>query len=274
MRSKSPRRFAVPVLVSTVAGTVLAAAVAFAVIPDAGGAIHGCRNKRTGALRVIDAPSQRCTAKETALDWNQTGPQGSAGTQGVKGDTGSAGPDGSQGAAGPTGPQGPQGTTGPQGPSGVVGPQGSMGPQGQPGPSGPVAAAFASPLTGASAPFFARRYNIMTSLTLVPGSYVLNGTVRVNNLSEQRITVQCFLQADSSGNPTMRSPGAATVMEGGPGFSTSVVLPLLAAATFDAPSKVDLICYGNTFDFVPEETELGRADSAFLVASEAALNLG
>lgn len=95
MTSKPPRRFAVPVFVTAVVTAVVAGAVAFAVIPDVNGVIHGCRNNRTGVLRVIDAPDQHCTSKETPLDWNQTGVQG---------------------------PTGPTGETGPQGPVGEPGP--------------------------------------------------------------------------------------------------------------------------------------------------------
>src|SRR5207253_11437690 len=81
-----------------VVGTV----VAVATIPDAGGVIHGCY-ARSGALRVIDSATTACTSKETALSWNQTGPQGLAGP------------------AGPAGPPGPQGAPGPAGPPGVSG---------------------------------------------------------------------------------------------------------------------------------------------------------
>lgn len=73
MTTRSPRRLAVPVLVTAVVGAVMATAVAFAVIPDAGGVIHGCRNKDTGRLRVIDDPAQHCTSKERPLDWYQRG---------------------------------------------------------------------------------------------------------------------------------------------------------------------------------------------------------
>jgi hypothetical protein len=73
--------------------TVVGAAVAAtAAIPDANGVIHGCRNTKTGALRVIDTDKgQTCSKDEAALTWNQTGPQG---------------------PAGPPGPQGPAGTDG------------------------------------------------------------------------------------------------------------------------------------------------------------------
>jgi hypothetical protein len=68
--------------------------------------IHGCVDNRTGALRIVGA-TQNCTSsKETALDWNITGPTGPQGLQG------------------PAGPQGVQGVAGPIGPSGLAGPPG------------------------------------------------------------------------------------------------------------------------------------------------------
>jgi hypothetical protein len=85
---------------------IVGAVVAVAAIPDSMGVIHGCYDTKVGGLRVINAPTASCSAKETAITWNQTGPPGPAGA---------------------TGPQGPQG---PQGPAG---PQGSPGPQGMPG---------------------------------------------------------------------------------------------------------------------------------------------
>lgn len=75
----------------------LAAGLAFAAIPGAGGVISGCYGP-TGQLRVIDAGAgEACKASETSLSWSQTGPQG---------------------PQGPEGPQGPQGLQGPQGPAG------------------------------------------------------------------------------------------------------------------------------------------------------------
>jgi hypothetical protein len=86
-----------------------AAYAASASIPDSSGVIHGCY-KPTGngsafTLGVIDTalPGGRCPKGQTALSWNQTGPQGPAG------------------ATGPAGPVGPAGPGGPQGPPGVVG---------------------------------------------------------------------------------------------------------------------------------------------------------
>lgn len=65
-------------------------AVAFAAIPDPAGVIHACyRNSggllSSGQLRVIDDATQACSSNETAITWNQTGPQGPAGPSGPAG---------------------------------------------------------------------------------------------------------------------------------------------------------------------------------------------
>jgi hypothetical protein len=76
------KRWAIPIAVVLVA---VGATVAVAAIPDANGVIHGCRDTRTGALRVIDSEAgQTCGSKEAALNWNQTGPQGPAGVSGYE----------------------------------------------------------------------------------------------------------------------------------------------------------------------------------------------
>ena len=71
-------------------------AIALASIPDSSGVIHSCyRNTALQkTFRVIDSATTSCNANETALNWNQQGPQGI------------------QGPAGPTGPTGPQGPAG------------------------------------------------------------------------------------------------------------------------------------------------------------------
>jgi hypothetical protein len=72
------------ILLVLAVGTVVRAA-----IPAADGTITGCRDNRTGALRVIDAEAgQSCGSREALLTWNQTGPagpQGPAGANGVSG---------------------------------------------------------------------------------------------------------------------------------------------------------------------------------------------
>jgi hypothetical protein len=67
-------------------GLILATAtVAVASIPDGSGVIHGCRDNKSGALRVIDTDrGQTCRSGETTLTWNQAGPQGPAGIAGYE----------------------------------------------------------------------------------------------------------------------------------------------------------------------------------------------
>ena len=62
------------------AGTLGAAGIAVASIPGQGGVINGCYNKTNGELRVIDsAAGDTCRNHESAIQWNQTGPQGPVG---------------------------------------------------------------------------------------------------------------------------------------------------------------------------------------------------
>jgi hypothetical protein len=70
---------------------VLAATVALASIPDSSGVIHGCFLTQNGQLRVIDPPTQQCLPSETAISWNQIGPQGPAGPPGPPGPPGAPG---------------------------------------------------------------------------------------------------------------------------------------------------------------------------------------
>lgn len=88
------------VFVGLAVAAVAGGGIAWAAIPDSGGTIHGCYQRESGLLRVVDTSASRrpfssCTRNETALTWSQTGPQGPAGD------------------AGPAGPAGPQGDPGP-----------------------------------------------------------------------------------------------------------------------------------------------------------------
>jgi hypothetical protein len=56
--------------------------IAYATIPAAADVIHGCYGPN-GLLRVVNNSSGACQANETALEWNQTGPQGPAGDPGT-----------------------------------------------------------------------------------------------------------------------------------------------------------------------------------------------
>src|SRR6266540_3846415 len=63
--------------------------IAYATIPDSDGVIHGCYQKSSGLLRVIDTDTgQSCASSEKPVSWNQTGPEGPTGPQGVTGPPG------------------------------------------------------------------------------------------------------------------------------------------------------------------------------------------
>jgi hypothetical protein len=46
--------------------------------------IHACYSNKDGSLRVLSAGGSCVTKKETALDWNQAGPEGSPGVSGYE----------------------------------------------------------------------------------------------------------------------------------------------------------------------------------------------
>jgi len=81
LRSRTARVVALGAGIVIVGGSV-----AYASIPDAGGAVHGCYDKNLGSLRVIDTAKHglfdKCLPYETAISWSQTGPQGPKGDQG------------------------------------------------------------------------------------------------------------------------------------------------------------------------------------------------
>src|SRR5262249_16297374 len=75
---------------------IAAGTTAYPAIPDVNGVIHGCYDPKTGALRVLDTPtngfSLSCAPKEAGLTWSQQGPKGDRGDKGDKGDKGDTGP--------------------------------------------------------------------------------------------------------------------------------------------------------------------------------------
>ena len=104
--------------IAACAGAVfaIAAGVAYAAIPDAGGVIHGCYSvngsKGNGGtvLSIVDSDVAACAKGQSEVTWNQQGLQGPPGPQGP------AGPAGAPGPAGPAGPAGDPGPAGPPGP--------------------------------------------------------------------------------------------------------------------------------------------------------------
>ena len=175
--------------------------------------INGCYDKRSGALRILQSGS--CTAKETAISWNEVGPQGSPGPQG---DTGPQGEKGETGDKGDTGPQGPQGDTGAKG---------DTGPQGAQGPRGPSDAYVTSAqLVGLFTP------ETVASLNSLPaGEYVLTINMRMfNSGANPQVLVLCGGQNGIPSTYDTIEPGETDHM--------SFTIPLVMEST----ATVNLVC--------------------------------
>src|SRR5581483_4597979 len=129
------RRIFGSLVLTSVAVVLVAGAVASADIPD-DGVLHGCYDKQTGRLRVVD--NKGCQDDERKITWSVKGPAGARGDQGPAGQDGAPGPAGRDGAPGAPGPKGDTGPAGPAGPTGPVGERGLAGPDGAMGPEGPV----------------------------------------------------------------------------------------------------------------------------------------
>ncbi len=82
------------VLAFALGGATIALAVG---IPSEDGRIFGCYEPKHGDLRVVSS-TDTCEKSETAIFWNQTGPQGPSGATGPAGATGATGPTGPAGA--------------------------------------------------------------------------------------------------------------------------------------------------------------------------------
>lgn len=165
MKNTKQRRLGLVALVIGLA--TVATGVAFATIPGANGVIHSCYNANpnsAGALRVIDTDNgTTCGKNETALDFNQLGPEG---PQGVKGDTGD------------TGAQGQTGATGLQGPVGPKGDKGDKGDRGDPGTS--IAYSAAGPTVS-----LAKVATVVVVAKVVPsGSYAVNAKLTLDNVDD------------------------------------------------------------------------------------------
>jgi hypothetical protein len=179
-------------VVGLMVAALLVAAAGFVAAQDST-VINGCYDKKTGVLRYLQSGS--CRSTETAISWNQVGPQGPPGPQGLKGDTGPQGPKGetgAQGAQGPQGEKGDKGDTGPIGPPGPPGPQGAKGDTGAQGPRGP-SDAYAT--EGGNFPLSDLVVSPVANLFDLPaGKYLLSFSMEVGNLSPQPANVQCSVQ--------------------------------------------------------------------------------
>jgi hypothetical protein len=224
-------------MLTVLASAALALAVGtnvFASIPDASGVIHGCYTNAINGqstLTLLDtAAGKSCRANQTAITWNQTGPQGLQGPQGLKGDTGATGP------VGPTGPQGPQGDTGPQGP---------------PGPAGGSAGYFYMHNTtifeigillgGGGFKTVVSTPDPATDPdhSVAAGTYYVTGLANIDHGSNDNIT--CFINA-SVGSVPEQSPGIVTI----PSDQDQTVVVATAVVHASDHDQISMQCQDNT----------------------------
>src|SRR5438874_2150652 len=112
-------------------------ALGIAPIPGPDGTIWACRDNKSGNARIVHDATE-CTAKESAVQWNQKGPAGPTGATGPTGASGASGATGANGTNGAPGAAGATGATGPTGPNGSNGTNGAIGPTGPAGSTGPA----------------------------------------------------------------------------------------------------------------------------------------
>lgn len=227
MRFRVTRRTGLVVLGVT---TLLAGGVAYAAIPGAGGVIHACYNTNPnayGALRVIDADAgASCSKNETAVSFNQTGPQGPKGDKGEKGD-----------ACLPTDPacRGPQGL---QGPQGIQGPQGRKGDQGDVGPA--RAPAYAIGNISGNVGDGGRVTKSVGFVLLDPGRYAVTAALDFANNDGDSQSFTCGFSGGSFTGGRILDEG--DLIDGGLRSGKSVALGTIATVT--APTAVTVDCNG------------------------------
>jgi hypothetical protein len=205
---KFMRRFGGRTIALALVGVLLAAGVATAAVKQLtadDGVVHACVGV-AGVLRI--APARGCTRIEDPLDWNQTGPRGP------------------QGAPGPQGPKGDPGTPGADGAAGA---------QGERGPSDAWAASL--PGTDFGTPNGGNPYDAV-AFTLPAGSYVLNGSIDLEDTWANREDLRCDVEVDGAKGPRTLVPQTRQLLEG---YGETVV-PLAGAATLTAPAEVHVRC--------------------------------
>jgi len=126
------------------------------------------------------------------------GPKGDAGAPGPQGIAGPPGPTGATGATGATGPPGPAGSTGLPGAPGANGATGATGPQGPVGQQGPAGTAgtvraYTTPsvLDASYVANIGLGEQVIGTLNLPAGSYIVSANGTAQTLSAQSNTVRC-----------------------------------------------------------------------------------
>ncbi len=79
--NKLTTRWAIGALIIFTLGVSALGVAVMVGIPDASGVIHACYSNSKGEVRLVESASD-CKNNETAIAWNQTGPQGPQGPQG------------------------------------------------------------------------------------------------------------------------------------------------------------------------------------------------
>lgn len=196
------------VLLATLGGA------AWAAIPGPEGVIHGCYDRRSGQLRVVDtAKHAKCRRREAELNWSETGPPGRRGGGG---------------------PRGLRGLTGARG---ATGPTGASGPAGAQGPSNAYAASETSAVS------LAAGGRDVLSLSLPAGSYVVTASVDIANedgVGGETEKATCVVNAVPPATGEEAS-GTATVPFS-KGFTGEQTVPLDGSWTLSAPETLELFC--------------------------------
>jgi hypothetical protein len=194
-----------------------------AAIPGPDGVIHACYlnyaipTDDVGTMRVIDpAAGDACNELETALDFNQEGPQG---------------PQGPVGPAGPTGPTGPVGATGATGPAGPKGDKGDAG----------VSTAYAAELATTS---INDGSTVILSKNVPAGSYVINAKATLTNGDDDDVA---FVGCSVSAGATSIDGAGGTLEEENFNVGSSEVIAMQGVVSGFAGGAVSISCF-NTGD--------------------------
>ncbi|HTA11846.1 MAG TPA: hypothetical protein VK765_00395 [Solirubrobacteraceae bacterium] len=208
------RRPSPALALSTIALVAALGGGAWAAIPGPEGIIHGCYNRHSGTVRVIDtATRQRCRRRESELDWDETGPPGP------------------RGGGGKTGPQGKQGK------QGVPGKNGNSATNGAPGAPG-VSNAYTAGQSG-SVGLSSTPIGVLT-LSVPGGDYVVTASAKLTNADAGPGATEqatCQLKNVSSGG-SEASASAAIPFVSAP--SAADTIPLDGSAV--GPTQLEMVC--------------------------------
>ncbi len=215
-----------------IAGLVLvvgaaAGGIAYADIPDSAGVLHGCyspngaKQKNGTQLNIVDRDSASCTRNRAEVAWNQTGPPGADGADGVSVTSTSLSPGDANCPDG-----GSQFTAADNNVTYACnGAKGDKGDQGDPGPS----AAYTNYGDGFHSIADGNTQTV-ASATVPAGSYVLSGAVQSIGVDDGEFA-QCFFDVPGT---TVNGRVAVLVND--------EAEPMLADVTIASNNSVRLRC--------------------------------